>query len=58
MLQVDNRINYAMNIEGCCNKYTWWHLPLKYLLVSIEVKGIDILLQIIVGKEEAAYQCL
>lgn len=54
MLQADDGANHILNIEGLCNKCTWWHLLLKYLLVSIESKGIAILLRVMVKIEQTA----
>lgn len=44
-----------MNIEGLFNKCTWWHLLLKYLLVSVETKGIGILLPVMVERAQPMY---
>lgn len=43
-----------MNIERLCNKCTLWHFLLKYLLVSVETKGIGVLLGVMVEIEQTA----
>lgn len=47
-----------MNIEGFCNKCTWWHLLLKYLLVTVETEDVGILLPVMVEIDSTAHVLL
>lgn len=54
MLQAGDRADHLLNMEGLCSKCAWWRLLLKYLLVSVESKGIAILLRVMVKIEQTA----